>query len=316
MELNKILLVGYTEETLEPKQWERLDGLAKGRVLLPKDSPEIPAHSADTDCLLVKLGATVDKDLMDSMPNLKYIGMLGTGCGRIDLAHAASNGITVSNLVGYSTESVAELVFALILEHIREIEKAKAQAREGNYSEDGFEPYEIKNKAFGVVGLGRIGARTAEIALNGFGADVRYWSRTRKEEQEKNGVKYQGLDALLGEVDFVSIHMEANKETNGFFGPELIQKIKPGAVVVNTAPMDLVDTSALANRLAKGDITFILDHSDELSEADAQELSKYKNCVMYPPIGYISKEATLAKLDMFVDNIQNFLEGKPTNVVQ
>ncbi|MCK4326872.1 MAG: hypothetical protein KAW41_00165 [Candidatus Diapherotrites archaeon] len=316
MQLNKILLVGYGEEALEPKQWERLDGLAKERVLLPKGSPEIPKHFAGTDCLLVKLGATVDKSMIDSMPGLKYIGMLGTGCGRIDVAHAASKGITVCNIVGYSTESVAELVFALILEHIREIEKAKKQAREANYSEDGFGAYEIKGKVFGVIGLGRIGARTAEIALNGFGADARYWSRQRKEKYEKEGVKYQGLDSLLQEADFISIHMEANKETNGFLGHGRVQKIKPGAVVVNTAPMDVVDISALAERLGKGDLTFILDHSDELSEADAKELSKYKNCIMYPPIGYISDEATLAKLDMFVDNIQNFLEGKPTNVVQ
>jgi len=307
-------MLGYGKETFGEKQWERLDQLANERVLVPKDSPEISNH-LDANCLLVKLGATVDSKMIDIMPNLKYIGMLGTGYGRIDADYAATKGITVCNIAGYSTESVAELVFALMLEHIREIERGKKQASEGNYSEEGFSVYEIKDKVFGIIGLGRIGARTAEIALHGFGADVRYWSKNRKEEYEKRGVKYQDIDSLLRESDFISLHLEYNKNTEHFLNQDRIQMIKPGAVVVNTAPMELIDITALEKRLEEGDITFILDHSDELSESEAKQLAKCRNCILYPPIGYISKEATLAKLDMFVDNIENFLNGKPTNKV-
>lgn len=313
MNLNKILLVGYDGDVFDSNQWVRLDQLTTNRIMLPKDSPEFSEH-LDSDCLLVKLGATVDQKMIDSMPNLRYIGMLGTGYGRIDAEYARQKNITVCNIAGYSTESVAELVFALILEYIREIARAKKQGVEGNYSEEGFVSSEIKDKIFGVIGLGRIGGRTAEIAL-AFGADVSYWSRNRKENYEQKGISYQDIDALLKKSDFITLHMEFNKETEHFLDNDKIQKIKPGAVVVNTAPMELIDIPALEKRLEKGDITFILDHSDELTEAEAKSLAKHPNCIMCPPIGYISKEATLAKLDMFIDNIENFIKGTPTNKV-
>lgn len=315
MQFEKILLIGYDKETLGPKQWQRIGKITKEYVLVPKDSPKILENLATTDCLLVKLGATVDKRMIDSMPKLKYIGMLGTGYGRIDAAYTASKNITVCNIAGYSTESVAELVFAMILEHIREIEHAKKQARKGNYSEDGLKAYELKGKVFGIIGLGRIGGRTAEIALEGFGADVRYWSRQRKDNYEKKGIKYQDIDMLLKESDFISLHLASNNETNLFLNKERIQKIKPGAVIVNVAPMELIDIKALVNRLKLGDIYFILDHSNELTESDAKLLSANQNCIIYPHIGYISKEATLAKRDMFIDNIENFLKGTPRNKV-
>ena len=88
--------------------------------------------------------------------------------------------ITVCNIAGYSTEGVAELAFGLLIENIRELERAKVQARKGDYSEASFQGFELKNKKFGIIGLGRIGGRIAEIAKNGFGADVSYWSKNRK----------------------------------------------------------------------------------------------------------------------------------------
>ncbi len=94
-----------------------------------------------------------------------------------------------------------------------------------------------------------------------------------------------------------------------------IQKLKKGAVVVNTAPMELVDIDALAKKLSKGDITFILDHSDEMSKEDLSKLSKYENCVIYPPIAYVSEEARIAKQEIFVGNIESSLKGSPVNTV-
>lgn len=315
MKFEKILMIGYDEETFSSQQWNKIEEYCEDYVLLPKDSPKISENLTNTDCLLVKLGATVDEKMIDSMSKLKYIGMLGTGYGRVDATYAASKNITVCNIAGYSTESVAELVFAIILDHIREIERAKKQAREGNYSEDGFQASEIKDKLFGIIGLGTIGSRTAEIASEGFRANVRYWSRKRKDDYEQKGIKYQDLDTLLNESDIISLHLELNNETNLFLNEERIQRIKPGAVIVNTAPMELIDIEALVKRLKLGDIYFILDHSDELEESDAKLLSAYQNCIIYPPIGYITNEATLAKMDMFVNNIENFVKGTPTNKV-
>lgn len=315
MKFRKILLLGFAEDNLREKDWQRLEGLYEEKILLPKGDSRLKQHLRNSDCLLVKLGATVDKEMIDASPNLKYIGMLGTGYGRIDTDYAASKNITVCNIAGYSTEGVAELAFGLILEHIREIGKAQSQARRGNYSEAGFQGFEIKDKNFGVIGLGRIGRRIAEIASFGFGTKVSYWSRKRKKDIEGRGISYKSIDGLLKNSDFISINLAYTAATKNFLDSRKIRSIKKGTIVLNLAPMELVDIDALENRLKKGDIMFILDHSDELTSEQAKKLSQYKNCIMYPPIGYITKEATEAKLGMFIDNIENFLAGKPTNKV-
>jgi glycerate dehydrogenase len=92
-------------------------------------------------------------------------------------------------------------------------------------------------------------------------------------------------------------------------------KLKSGAVIINVSGMEQVDLPALEKRLAKSDITFIFDHPDEMEKKDVDRLAKYKNCIVYPPIGFITKEARVAKQEIFVSNLENFLKGKPTNVV-
>ncbi len=245
---------------------------------------------------------------------LKYIGLLATGFGTVDITYAKSKGITVCNIPGYSTESVAEFVFGLILEHIRDLEKAKLVGRQGDFSGNGFSAYEIKGKQFGIVGLGRIGSRVAEIALV-FGAKVSYWSKNRKKDMEKKGVKYESIDILIKKCDFLSLHLSKAKETVGILSKRRINSIKKGAVVINVAPMELIDLSALANRLKKGDMTFIFDHPDEMEKKDIEKLSKNKNCIVYPPVGFITSEATALKKEIFVLNIENFLKGKSSNQV-
>lgn len=308
-------MVGFSEENLGKGEWARIAKLTKSKVLLPKDSPEIAKELSASDCLLVKLGASVDKTMIDSAPILKYIGMFGTGYGRIDTAYARKKGITVCNIAGYSQEGVAELVFAMLLEHLRDLCRAKSQAKAGDYSEATFAGTEIMNKKFGVIGLGRNGRRVAEIAKNGFKANVRYWSRNRKPDAEETGTAYMEIDSLLKRSDFLSVNFALTPETEKFFDRNKMDLIKPGCVIVTTVQNEVFNFEALVQRLKKNDITFIMDHSDELTQDQARELSKYPNCIMYPPIGYITKEATSAKLGMFVDNLENFLDGKPFNKV-
>jgi len=308
----KILMMGYTGKELDGIHMDRLDQLCEEKILISKDDPGFSDQLAEADVLLVKLGAKVDKELISHGKNLKYIGMLGTGFGRIDTELATSRGIIVCNIEDYATQSVVEFVIGTVLDHIRELEKAKKQAREGNYSEDSFfNISEIKGKKFGIIGLGHIGLCLAETLSNGFGADVMYWNRTKKEV----GFEYISIDDLIGECDFISLHLSLNKETENILNAERIEKIKSGAVVINFSPMELVDIDALAKRLERGDITFILDHSDEMSKEDLKKLSKLKNCIIYPPQGYTTKESTIRKQGIFVSNLERFLEGKPQNVV-
>jgi phosphoglycerate dehydrogenase-like enzyme len=315
MRFKKIFTIGISESSFDVEYWKKIDALTEKRAFLQKDSSEIITSLNDVDCLLVNpFVFKVEKEYIDAAPKLKYIGVLATAYAKVDCAYAASKGIAVTNIPGYSTEAVAEFVFAILLEHLRELEKGKIQARKGNYSEAGFSATEIKNKKFGILGLGRIGGRVAEIAL-GFGADVRYWSRNRKKEFEVKGIKYEDVDRLIANSDFLSLHFAQTKETELFLNEKRIQRLKKGAIVINTAPMELIDISALEKRLSKEDITFILDHSDEMSEENLKKLSKYKNFIIYPPIAYVTKEARIAKQKIFVENIENFLKGTPINKV-
>ena len=313
MKFKKMLTINIAESKLDLEYWRKVDEFTEARVNLPKDSSEIEAHLADADCLLAGFGVKVDKEILDKSKKLKYIGVLATAYGTIDVEYAKKKGIVVSNIPGYSTESVAEFVIAVILEHIKELEKGKKRGREGDYSSAEYSVIEIKNKIFGILGLGKIGSRVAEIAL-GFGADVRYWSRNRKPEMEAKGIKYEDADSLIPKCDFLSLNFAQAKETENFLDEERIKKIKKGAVVISTAPMELVDMSSLARRLEKNDMTFILDHSDEMSADYLEKLSKYKNCIIYPPIAYVSNEARIAKQEIFLDNIESFLKGSPKNI--
>jgi len=314
MKFKKILTIGINEFALDPIYWQKIKALTEKIVSLDKDSLEIKEQLVDVDCLLTGFGTVVNKEMIDNASNLKYIGVLATAYGKVDVDYANSKGIVICNIPGYATEAVAEFVFAVILEHIREIERGKKQAREGNFSEDGFSAIEIKNKIFGILGLGKIGSRVAEIA-SGFGADVRYWNIDRRKEFEKKGIKYEDANNLIPQCDFLSLHFAQVKDTENFLNRERIQKIRKGAVVINTAPMELVDIDALAARLSVGDMTFILDHSDEMSQENISKLSKFKNCIIYPPIAYITKEARIAKQEIFVGNIEGFLKRSLTNQV-
>lgn len=313
MKFKKALLINISEDKLDPTYWKKLGSLVESKVSLPKDSPQIQKELADTDCILTGFQIDVGKKEIDAAQNLKYVSVLATAYGKIDTDYAKKKRIVVTNVPGYSTESVAEFVFAAILENARDIAKARVRGDQGNYSEAGLKAIEIKDKVFAVLGLGRIGGRVAEIA-KGFGADVRYWSRNRKKELEKSGIKFQNTDELISEADIISPHFAETPETKHFLNKKRINSIKPGALIIGTVPNEIIDLDALEARLKKGDITFISDHAEELDEKDAKRLAKCENCIFYPPIGYISAEARIAKQEIFIGNMEAFLKGKPQNL--
>lgn len=300
----KILVTGFNQSALDSDVWDKIKELAGAVVFEP---------SSDVDCLFSKFNK-VDKNLIDLLPKLRYIGLLATGTGTVDLEYAKSKKITICNVPGYSTESVAEWVFGLILEHLRQLEKAKQTARTGDFSGEGFSATEIKGKKFGVIGLGRIGLRVAEIAL-GFDAKVSYWSLNRKKEAEKMGIRYEILDKLLASSDFISLHLTTTKETEKTLDAKRMMLIKKGAVVINVSGMELVDLNALEKRLEKSDLIFIFDHPDEMEKKNVERLSKHQNCLVYPPVGYVSCEARVNKQAIFLSNLINFLKGQPSNRV-
>lgn len=310
MKFKKALLVDIAETDLDKEYWNQLNELVDNKVFISKSDLPGSKELADTDVLMLGFQIPVDRAVIDAAPNLKFINVLATAYGTVDTDYAKSKGIPVSNLGGYSTESVAEFVIAVLLEQIRELEKGKQAGRKRDFSFDSYKVREIKDSNFVVVGLGNIGTRVAEIAA-GFGAHVSYVSRTEKK------VPFKKVDlSNLKDADFISINAAQTEESEGMISAEIINSLKNDAVLVNTCPPELIDQDALAEKLKNNkDFYFIFDHGDEMSNEDLDNLLQYENCIAYPVIGFISDQAKLAKQENFVGNLRGALEGKPQNQV-
>jgi glycerate dehydrogenase len=311
----KLVSFGVSADSVGQDCWEQIEG-ASMRIVEVSDESELREELADADALLLSLGRGADADLISSAPDLRYIGMLGTGYGRIDLEAARRQGVTVCNVADYSTEAVAEFVFAALLADLRELDRARTQANEGDYDESSFDGTQVSSKTIGILGLGNIGRRVAELASSGFGAKVIYWSRSPKDISDAEGIIAMATpEEVISAADVLSLHFELNPETDGFLGPERLALVQDGALLINTAPMELIDLRALEDGLKGQKFSLILDHSDEMDPGDAARLANYENCTVYPPIGYTTVEASAAKLEIFAQNIASFLEGSPQNVV-
>lgn len=313
----KMVFLNYRGPELWTQYWDRIDHLTINKILISKDDPNLQFELANADALLLKpVGDKINKEFIDMAPKLKYIGMLGTGTQGVDLAYCNSKKIVVTNIRDYATEGVVEITFGWIFDQIREIEREKNEARRGDYSGSTFSGVEIKGKNFGVIGLGNIGRRTAEIA-KAFGANVRYWSRNRKESEEQIlGIEYMELNTLIQTSDFITINVAYSPEIKDFFDSDRINLIKKGAILINPSPMELINFDALVKRLNKNDMTFIFDHSDEMEEQQLNVLKGFSNCIIHLPIGFTTEEAKATKQESFAKNIENFLKGSPINVVK
>jgi len=311
MKFNKAVLIKIADTHFDPKYWDKINALVEKKVSLAPNDPKLKDELKDCDCLFLGFRVPVGEDILAAAPNLKYIGILATAYGTVDLDAAAKRNIPVCNLGGYSTESVAEFVITAILHEIRNIAEGLKRAQSGNYSFEGIRARELKNSNFGVIGLGNIGNRVAELAA-GFGAKVSYWSHTKK----KTPFQYQELEDLLSSCTYISVNVAEVKETIGLLNAKNLPLIKSDSVLISTVPPPIINTDALVARLSKNDITFIFDHPDEMPKEELAKLTKLKNCVVYPPIAFLSDEAKIAKQEIFIGNMTEFLEGKkPKNKV-
>ena len=305
MKFKKAVLIKIADTHFDPKSWDKINALVEKKVSLAPNDPKLKDELKDCDCLLLGFQVPIGEDILAAAPNLKYIGVLATAYGTVDLAAATKRNIPVCNLGGYSTESVAEFVITAILHEIRNIAEGLKRAQSGNYSFEGIRARELKNSNFGVIGLGNLGNRVAELAA-GFGANVSYWSHTKK----KSPFQYRELEDLLSNCPFISLNVAEVKETIGLLNAKNLPLIKADSVLISTVPPPIINTDALVARLSKNDVTFIFDHPDEMKKEDLDKLKPFKNVVVYPPIAFLSDEARIAKQEIFISNMTDFIEGK------
>jgi phosphoglycerate dehydrogenase-like enzyme len=306
--LKKAIFQGFCKTDLSQEEWKRIAAICEQTHTVSPD--KVSDLVKDADGLFVKLGTKIDRRFIDSAPRLKVIGMFGTGYGRIDAAYARERNIAVFNVADYATRSVAEFVFAALLNDARHLPRALTQSAAGDYSDASFMGTQLFGKSIGIIGLGSIGACVAKMAADGFGMNVLYWSQKRKKDQETKHIRYAEINTVLSNSDYVSLHLALAPGTETFMSAARIDMLRAGTVLINTAPMELLDLKAVEVRLAKNHLSLILDHSDEMPAADLQRLSRYTNCTIYPPIAYTTREASTRKQSIFVDNIVAAATGR------
>lgn len=240
------------------------------------------------------------KDVIEKCPALKKICVAFTGVDHIDLAYCAERGIEVKNCAGYSTVAVADLAFGLVLSLARNIPACDRACRDGK-TKDGLVGFELAGKKFGIVGLGAIGSRVADIA-HAFGCEVFAYTRTPKNHPN---VTLVDKETLFRTCDIVSLHTPLNDSTRGLVGEKELSWMKPTAYLINTARGGVVDTPALVDALRNHRIAGagidVFDMEPPIP-ADCQ-LNKLPNVVVTPHVAFATKQAFEKRALIIADNL-------------
>lgn len=275
------------------------------------DVHELSERGKDADIIVVS-NLPLKSDVLENCKNLKMISVAFTGVDHIAMDYCKEKEIIVSNCAGYSTKSVSELVFGMLLCLYRNIIKCDEAVRNGG-TKDGLVGNEISGKKFGIVGTGAIGLKTAAIA-QAFGCEVYAYSRTKK---NIGGITYLPLNKLMSECDIVSLHVPLNEQTAGMINAEMIALMKSNAILINTARGPIVDSDALANALKAGKIAgaCIDVFENEPPIVKGHPIFSCPNVVATPHIAFATKEAMIIRAGMVFDNVLAYLNGNPINVM-
>ena len=313
-----VILDGYTANPGD-LSWGSLKELGEVTVYERTRREEIAGRAADADIVLTNK-VVMDREMMALLPRLKYIGVLATGYNVVDIEAARERDIIVTNVPAYSTESVAQTVFAHLLTVTNRTEHYAQQNRLGRWAENrdfcywDTELTELAGKTMGIVGLGHIGRRVAEIAL-AFGMQVKAMT-SKKAEELPAGIQKTELQSLLATSDVVSLHCPLTEGTRHLIHRETLRLMKPSAILINTGRGPLVDDEALAEALNEGRLrAYCADVVTEEPPKADHPLLHAPNAFITPHIAWATVEARKRLLQTAIGNVEAFVNGHPVNVV-
>lgn len=313
-----VILDGYTANPGD-LSWGSLKELGEVTVYERTRREEIAGRAADADIVLTNK-VVMDREMMALLPRLKYIGVLATGYNVVDIEAARERDIIVTNVPAYSTESVAQTVFAHLLTVTNRTEHYAQQNRQGRWAENrdfcywDTELTELAGKTMGIVGLGHIGRRVAEIAL-AFGMQVKAMT-SKKAEELPAGIQKTELQSLLATSDVVSLHCPLTEGTRHLIHRETLRLMKPSAILINTGRGPLVDDEALAEALNEGRLrAYCADVVTEEPPKADHPLLHAPNAFITPHIAWATVEARKRLLQTAIGNVEAFVNGHPVNVV-
>lgn len=313
-----VVLDGYAANPGD-LSWDGLKTLGECTIY-DRTAPEDVLERAKGAEAILTNKVAINADHMAALPDLKYIGVLATGYNIIDIAAAKERNIVVTNIPAYSTPSVAQMVFAHILNITNRVQHYTDEIREGKWTNSSDFCFwdtpliELLGKKIGLIGLGQTGYNTARLAI-GFGMKV--WAYTSKSRlQLPPEIRKAELNQLFRECDIVSLHCPLTEATRNLVNAERLAMMKPTAIVINTARGPLVNEQDLADALNNGKIyaAGVDVLSTEPPRADNPLLTA-RNCFITPHIAWATSAARERLQTIMLENIKAYLDGKPVNNV-
>ena len=299
--------------------WTELEQIGQLTVYERTKPDETVERAKDADIVLTNK-VVIGKKEMEQLPRLKYIGVLATGYNVVDLPAARQRGIVVTNVPAYSTESVAQMVFAHLLTVTNRTEYYARENRNGRWSRNPDFCYwdtpliELAGKTFGIVGLGNIGKRVAQTAL-AFGMNVMALTSKTADSLPPSIVKVD-LEELLSTSDVLSLHCPLTDTTRHLINANTLRLMKPTAILINTGRGPLVDDQAVADALHEGRLAaFCADVLTEEPPRIDNPLLHEPRAFITPHIAWATKEARSRLLRTAIGNVRAFLNGEPQNMV-
>ena len=299
--------------------WSGWETLGELKVYDRTSPSELLERSEGAEVLITNKTLITAND-MALLPELKYIGVLATGYNVVDIDEAKARGIVVTNIPAYSTASVAQMVFAHILNITQRVGYYADENIRGRWTNNADFCYwdtnlvELDGKKMGIVGYGNIGKATARIAL-AFGMEVLAY--TSKEQKDlPQGVKKATLDELFAESDVISLHCPLTPDTKELVNANRLKAMKPNAILVNTGRGPLINEQDLADALNEGRIAGAgLDVLSVEPSVAGNPLLSAKNCFITPHIAWATKEARTRLMDIAINNLRSYQEGNIINNV-
>lgn len=298
--------------------WQPLEDLGNLTVYDRTETEDLAvSRIGDAEILLVNK-VPVTATLLERCPSVRAIFVLATGYNVVDCAAARARNIPVCNVPAYGTAAVAQFTLALILTLCHRIEAHSHSVHNGNWTKSPDFCYwlspqtELAGKTLGILGFGRIGQAVAKLA-KAFGMEVIVYSRTQK---PTDLARYVTLEQLFEESDILTLHCPLFPETQGIVNAETLAKMKPGAMLINTARGQLIDETAVAEALVTGKLRgAALDVVSREPIEGTNPLLSAPNCILTPHIAWAPLESRQRLMDIVVSNVRAFLNGTPQNVV-
>lgn len=316
--LKAVILDGYTENPGD-LSWDCIGSLTDLTVYDRTPEELVIERAREAEILIVNK-VKLTEEIIAQLPNLKFVGTLATGFNQIDGVALRKRGIPLSNIPSYSTNGVAQMVFAYILESVNRVSEYTASVKNGDWANCKDFCYwnkplfELDGKTLGIIGFGKIGRRVSEIA-KAFGMNVLVYTPSGKKDDAPH-VEFTDMDTVLKNSDFITVHCPLTEKTAELINKDFISKLKDGVCIINTARGGVANEEDIAEALKSGKLGFYCTDvlSTEPPKSDNPLLTA-PNCYITPHIAWAAYETRLRLMGILEGNVKAFLDGNPTNVV-